>query len=101
MDPKNVLRWNKGASAVYALGIWTMVGSYFYFKYTGKCDDLPGEVCTTPVKEKNPNEVVYETAHMKSVIVYKKDFVPYRIRIMNFIESFNNGTASGDKDDGK
>lgn len=43
MEPKEVMKWNKKASIVYAIGAWTMVGSYFYFRYTGKFDDLPGK----------------------------------------------------------
>ncbi|KAJ0033440.1 hypothetical protein NQD34_000547 [Periophthalmus magnuspinnatus] len=93
MEMKQFMRWNARASAVYAVGVWTMVGSYFYFKYTGKLDMLD--------EIENPNEVVYKTAHSKSVIVYKKDFVPYKTRLTNFIESFTGGAATGDRGNDK
>ncbi|XP_072319693.1 small integral membrane protein 26-like [Eucyclogobius newberryi] len=99
METKKVLQWNTRMSALYALGVWTMVGSYFYFKYTGKYDDL--EPPTPKPEAKNPNEVVYQTAHTNSVIIYKKDFVPFTTRIMNFIESFTGGAAPGDRGNGK
>ncbi|XP_055014687.1 small integral membrane protein 26-like [Boleophthalmus pectinirostris] len=101
MEPKKVMQWNTRASAVYALGVWTMVGSYLYFKYTGKFDTP--EFTQPPKTEEmeNPNEVTYNTAHSKTVIVYKKDFVPYTTRIMNFIESFTGGAPPGDRDNGK
>lgn len=43
MKFKDLLKWNARVSAVYAIGIWTMVGSYAYLKYTGRCEVAPGE----------------------------------------------------------
>lgn len=43
MKFKDLLKWNARVSAVYAIGIWTMVGSYAYLKYTGRCEVSPGE----------------------------------------------------------
>ncbi|XP_028461585.1 small integral membrane protein 26 [Perca flavescens] len=96
MNFKEVLKWNTRLSAVYAVGIWTMVGSYAFFRYTGRYKD-------TPVKEEvpepeDPNKVVYLSDHSKTVIVYKKDFVPYSTRIYNFIKSFSSQPGSGDGD---
>ncbi|MEQ2212935.1 hypothetical protein XENOCAPTIV_007077, partial [Xenoophorus captivus] len=39
MKFRDVMKWNSRVSAVYAVGIWTMVGSYAYYKYTGRFDD--------------------------------------------------------------
>lgn len=50
-----------------------------------------------PEKKNNPNEVVYETSLSKTVIIYKKDFVPYTTRIYNFITSFSSPPGNGDK----
>ncbi|XP_030006727.1 small integral membrane protein 26-like [Sphaeramia orbicularis] len=84
-------KWNTRASAVYAVGIWTMIGSYAYLKYTGKYDDF---VKTDDIEEpEDPNQVVYQSPHSKTVIVYKKDFVPYTTRIYNFTQSFIRGPA--------
>lgn len=44
----------------------------------------------------NPNQVVYQTAHTKSIIIYKEGFVPYTTRIYNFIKSFSSEPGSGD-----
>lgn len=44
----------------------------------------------------DPNQVVYETAHCKTIVMYKKDFVPYTTRIYNFIKSFSGDSGSGD-----
>lgn len=30
-------------SVVYAFGVWSMIASYAFFKYTGRYDDAPGE----------------------------------------------------------
>lgn len=43
MKFKDLAKWNTRVSAVYAVGIWTMIGSYAYFKYTGHYEDTPGE----------------------------------------------------------
>uniref|UniRef100_A0A3B5AH09 Small integral membrane protein 26 n=1 Tax=Stegastes partitus TaxID=144197 RepID=A0A3B5AH09_9TELE len=65
-------------SAVYAFGVWTTIGSLLYLRYMGRFEDI----------RDNPYRVVYETAHTKTVIVYKKDFVPYTTRLFNFFNSF-------------
>ncbi|XP_069575193.1 small integral membrane protein 26-like [Brachyistius frenatus] len=94
MHFKDLLRWNTRVSAVYAVGMWTMIGSYAYFRYTGRYEDRPVEPVEMPV---NPNEVVFETAYTKTTIVYKEDFVPYSTRVYNFISSFSGGPETGDK----
>lgn len=48
-------------------------------------------------EEEDENTVVYKTPHSKTVIVYKKDFVPYTTRIYNFIKSFSSEPGTGDK----
>ncbi|CAL9700925.1 unnamed protein product [Knipowitschia caucasica] len=102
MEPNKVMQWNTRASIVYALGVWTMLGSYFFFQYTGKYD-VPesSQKQEAEEKEPNPNEVVHQSGHTKTVIVYKKDFVPLSTRIMNFLDSFSAGAQSGDRGDGK
>ncbi|KAK2815575.1 hypothetical protein Q5P01_026042 [Channa striata] len=94
---KDLLKWNRRVSAVYAVGIWTMVGSYAYFRYTGRYEDIQ-EKRKWSQPEPDPNQVVYKTAHSKTVIVYRKDFVPYTTRIHNFIQSFSNTSDTGDSD---
>ncbi|KAF7664705.1 hypothetical protein LDENG_00168790 [Lucifuga dentata] len=94
---KDVAKWNTRVSIVYAAGVWTMIGSYAYYKYTGRYDEKPKKKEEKEVKEpENPNEVVYETAHTKTIIIYKEDFVPFTTRIYNFIKSFSKDSGTGD-----
>lgn len=44
MSLKDVSKWNKRMSIVYAVGVWGMIGSYAVFKYMGRYDDNPGEM---------------------------------------------------------
>ncbi|GLD61118.1 small integral membrane protein 26-like protein [Lates japonicus] len=82
---------------MYALGIWTMIGSFAYFKYTGRFEDTP--VKKEEVQEQeDPNQVVHRTPHNKTVITYKKDFVPYSSRIYTFIRSFSSDPGTGDNE---
>ncbi|XP_040002577.1 small integral membrane protein 26-like [Xiphias gladius] len=99
MTFKDLLKWNKRVSAVYAIGIWSMIGSYAYFRYTGRYEDTPVKKEEEVQEQEDPNQVVYQTAHTKTVLVYKKDFVPYSSRIYNFIRSFSSepGTGDGEK----
>lgn len=46
---------------------------------------------------KNPNEFIYQTPHNRTIVVYKKDFVPYTTRIYNFVQSFTGGPGTADK----
>uniref|UniRef100_A0A3P8T0P9 Small integral membrane protein 26 n=1 Tax=Amphiprion percula TaxID=161767 RepID=A0A3P8T0P9_AMPPE len=88
MQFKDAVKWNTRVSALYAAGVWGMIGSYAYFRYTGQYKDI------TQVEE-NPNRFVHETAHSKTVIVYKEGFVPYTTRIYNLFKYLTGG--SGDK----
>lgn len=47
-------------------------------------------------EQDDPNKMVHETTHSKTVLVYKKDFVPYSTRIYNFITSFSSEPGSGE-----
>ncbi|XP_029920904.1 small integral membrane protein 26-like [Myripristis murdjan] len=98
MTFKDLAKWNTRVSILYAVGVWSMVGSYAYYRYHGYFDEntvkKEEEETTVPV---NPREKVYETAHTKTIIVYKEDFVPYSTRIYNFIKSFSGEPGTGDK----
>lgn len=48
-------------------------------------------------ESEDENTVVCKSAHTKSVIIYKKDFVPYTTRIYNLIKSFSSEPGTGDK----
>ncbi|XP_061628136.1 small integral membrane protein 26-like [Phyllopteryx taeniolatus] len=99
MTLKDVTKWNRIVSTVYAMGVWTMIGSFAYFHYTGRfknsTDSAQNEEERTE-KPKDRNEVLHQTAHTKTIILYKKDFVPYTTRIYNFFQSFTGGPSTGD-----
>lgn len=44
MSLKDVTKWNKIMSMVYAGGVFGMIGSYGFFRYMGRYDDQPGEL---------------------------------------------------------
>ncbi|XP_044202489.1 small integral membrane protein 26-like [Thunnus albacares] len=92
---KDLAKWNTRVSAVYAVGIWTMIGSYAYYSYTGRYEDKSEKKEEVVQEPDDPNQVVHQTAHTKTVIIYKKDFVPYTTRIQNFIKSFSSGPETG------
>ncbi|XP_072239826.1 small integral membrane protein 26-like [Leuresthes tenuis] len=95
---KDFMKWNKGVSAVYAIGIWTMICSFGYFKYTGRYEDMSVRKEEEEEPE-NPNKHIYKTPHSETTIIYKKDFVPYTTRISNLFKSFSGepGPEDGDK----
>ncbi|XP_061882181.1 small integral membrane protein 26-like [Entelurus aequoreus] len=95
MTLDDVQRWHKRLSAVYALGVGIMIGSYGYYRYTGR-HDPPIQMEEEIPDESNPKNVFHKTAHTKTIIIYKKDFVPYTTRIYNFVQSFIGGPGSGD-----
>ncbi|XP_045902717.1 small integral membrane protein 26-like [Micropterus dolomieu] len=96
MTLKDMMKWNTRVSAAYAVGIWTLIGSYAFFRYTGRFEDTPVKKEEAAQEPEIANEVVYQTAHTKTLITYKKDFVPYSTRIYNFIKSFSSEPGSGD-----
>ncbi|XP_034543737.1 small integral membrane protein 26-like [Notolabrus celidotus] len=98
MGIQDMMKWNVRASALYAVGVWTMIGSYGFLKYSGRLEDVPEVKTEDEEVPENLERVVHETAHSKTVIYYKKDFVPYHIRISNFIKSFTSGPKTGDDD---
>ncbi|XP_077427592.1 small integral membrane protein 26-like [Vanacampus margaritifer] len=98
MALKDVRKWNKIASAVYTIGVWTIIGSLGYFYYTNRdkinTHSARNEEENAEERE-NLNTIVYETAHNKTIIIYKKDFVPYTTRMYNFFQSFTGGPGTG------
>uniref|UniRef100_A0A3Q2EE73 Small integral membrane protein 26 n=1 Tax=Cyprinodon variegatus TaxID=28743 RepID=A0A3Q2EE73_CYPVA len=93
MNFKDLMKWNSRVSALYAVGIWTMLGSYkpitklsFSILVSKEIEDI-----------EEPNKQIYQTAHSKTVIIYKnkEDFVPYSTRIYSFIKSLTGGPGDG------
>uniref|UniRef100_A0A8C8E484 Small integral membrane protein 26 n=1 Tax=Oryzias sinensis TaxID=183150 RepID=A0A8C8E484_9TELE len=85
------VKWNTRMSAVYALGIWTMVGSYATtFTVSPTISEQKKEV----EEPADPDTHVYVTAHSKTTVTYKKDFVPFTTRIYNYVKSFSEPGAA-------
>ncbi|KAM9314948.1 small integral membrane protein 26-like [Pholidichthys leucotaenia] len=93
MKMTNLTKWNIRVSAVYAVGVWTIIGSCAYLKYNGRFERTAE--AETVEEPENPNQVVYQTAHYTSIIIYKKDFVPYTTRVYNFFFSRDQAAAGG------
>ncbi|XP_049576759.1 small integral membrane protein 26 [Syngnathus scovelli] len=95
---KDVKKWNRIVSTVYAFGVWTMIGSVGYLYYTGRFKNSADSTQNEKDKKelpKNLNEIEFQTAHSKTIIIYKNDFVPYTTRIYNFFQSFTGGPGTG------
>ncbi|KAK5900086.1 hypothetical protein CesoFtcFv8_009495 [Champsocephalus esox] len=90
MPVNDVWKWYKRMAIVYATGVWTMVGTYAVYKYTGRLEDIPVEKEKAVPLPEDKTRLFFFTEHSKVVVVCQKDFVPYTTRIYNFISSFNN-----------
>ncbi|KAL6455879.1 hypothetical protein MHYP_G00357300 [Metynnis hypsauchen] len=92
----DAVKWNKRASMLYAVGIWTMFGTYGYYRYQHR-NDPPVEM---PKEEEDtrPNVKTVKTSHLSTTIVYKEDFVPYSTRFLNLFRPTTN-SCSGCQDD--
>lgn len=93
----DIVKWNKRMSVIYAIGVWSMLGSYGYYVYT-RGDEYPLKKSDIEEQPPNPNEAVFETAHTKTTIVYKENFVPYSTRIVRLFKSLIGATTTDDQD---
>ncbi|KAJ8365844.1 hypothetical protein SKAU_G00146750 [Synaphobranchus kaupii] len=100
MNLKDVARWNVRVSMAYAVGIWTMLGSYGYYRFSlskeegDKPQDTedkeePIENLSTEEGEEKPKG--FQT---KSTIRYRENFVPYSTRLFNYLKTLNGGPES-------
>ncbi|XP_037546051.1 small integral membrane protein 26 [Nematolebias whitei] len=102
MKIEDAMQWKTRGSIVYAVGIWTMIGTYGYLKYTGRLDNVKVEV----EEVENTNKKVFQSKYGKTEIIRKENFVPYSTRIFRFITSFTGQTnapqdyVSSSNDDG-
>ncbi|KTF73576.1 hypothetical protein cypCar_00033115 [Cyprinus carpio] len=92
IDP---VKWNRNASLVYAVGVWTMLG-YAYYKYTLGDDKAKVEKV---IEDNRPNVKIYETKHTRTTIIYKDDSVPYTTMLLNFIKSSYGSSTESQKQD--
>ncbi|KAJ3614905.1 hypothetical protein NHX12_018474 [Muraenolepis orangiensis] len=83
MSLRDFTKWNNRAALLYAVGAWTMIGSVGYYSYKGYVTVNKNNK-KEEVEPENPNQLVYRTAHTRTVVVCKEDFVPYTTRVYNF-----------------
>ncbi|XP_053315831.1 small integral membrane protein 26 [Spea bombifrons] len=104
MKPKDFVLWNKRLAAVYAFGVWTMVGSYGFYYYTTKRNEDVKMVVPEAQMDKelidsssfdDMGEKKKKTGfQVTNSVEYKKDFVPYSTRVYNFVTGIS-GTTPG------
>ncbi|XP_051868110.1 small integral membrane protein 26-like [Pristis pectinata] len=97
MRLKDLTRWNTRVSLVYAIGIWTMLGTYAFFQMKRKQEKgmigsnsmisaeatLEKENQMTDEPKKKTKKNVVETN-----VVVKEGFIPFSTRIYNYGTSF-------------
>ncbi|XP_036403775.1 small integral membrane protein 26-like [Megalops cyprinoides] len=96
MNLKDVVRWNVRVSLIYAVGIWTLMGTYGYYRLKRPKENEPedskdgfvdkellDEVAAVPEGEK------LQGFHVKTTVVYKENFVPYSTRLFNYLKTLS------------
>ncbi|XP_030052094.1 small integral membrane protein 26 [Microcaecilia unicolor] len=101
---REVAKWNTRVSLVYAIGIWTMLGSFGYFQVKRKRENLEAEPDAVEAQGKTGalgNDLPFQPTpeekrtgfYMSQTVTYKENFVPYSTRIYNFISSHLSSTS--------
>lgn len=104
MNLKDIVKWNVRVSLIYAVGIWTMLGTYGYFQLEMKWkkkeqtddpanDALAKDLNDDSLAEPKPKEEKVNGLQVKSTIAYRENFVPYSARIYSYLQSFSSSTA--------
>ncbi|XP_062911190.1 small integral membrane protein 26-like [Mobula hypostoma] len=96
MKLKDITRWNLRVSLVYAIGIWTLFGTYAYLQTKRKeekvlvessseisAEDPQKEDQNTEERKRKTNKDFIETR-----VVVKEGFIPFSTRIYNYGKSF-------------
>ncbi|MEE6508016.1 hypothetical protein FKM82_018276 [Ascaphus truei] len=94
MKVNEFMKWNIRVSAVYAIGIWGMIGSFGFFqlrkKWRGEASSPETDkevIMDTPPPDPKPAEEK-RGSYVDHIIVYRENFVPYSTRIYNFVKPF-------------
>ncbi|KAJ8264267.1 hypothetical protein GJAV_G00147190 [Gymnothorax javanicus] len=99
MNLKDITKWNVRVSMVYAIGIWTMIGSYGYLRLFRSKDENEKPQDTEALEElKDEHNTTQETRkpgfYVESTIRYRENFVPYSTRLMNFLKTLSGSSES-------
>ncbi|XP_067844483.1 small integral membrane protein 26-like isoform X2 [Heptranchias perlo] len=95
MNLKEIARWNVRVSLVYALGIWTMLGTYGFFQLKKKREQAiigsSAEDSAATYQEELQTNVEPEKKTKKEFVdtnvVLKENFVPFSSRIYSYGKS--------------
>ncbi|XP_029449638.1 small integral membrane protein 26 [Rhinatrema bivittatum] len=106
VSARNIAKWNTRVSLLYAVGIWTMLGTFGYFQIKRKRENPEaGEAAGHDEELKDDLTLQSKTEekrrtgfYITETVTYKKDFVPYSTRIYNFITSHLNSTSDAASD---
>ncbi|XP_072907510.1 small integral membrane protein 26-like [Hemitrygon akajei] len=92
MKLKDITRWNTRVSMVYAIGIWTLFGTYAFLQMKSKKEKAAGEISAEDPQ--NEDQITEELKRktkrdfMETRVVVKEDFIPFSTRIYNYGKSF-------------
>ncbi|XP_076871356.1 small integral membrane protein 26-like [Brachyhypopomus gauderio] len=92
------VKWNKRASLLYAIGVWTALGSVGFYTYRHRNDpkvEMPKEE-----EDARPNAKQFKSSYVSGTIVYKENFVPYSTRLLKFF-GLTPDSSSGSQDNEK
>ncbi|XP_075867280.1 small integral membrane protein 26 [Microcebus murinus] len=89
MRPTQASAWYRRMSAVYAVGIWTLLGSVYLMNR--KKDKPPGD--EVEQKDVSTNELLEPPKgfYVETVVTYREDFVPVAEKILNYLKSWTGG----------
>ncbi|XP_043912926.1 small integral membrane protein 26 [Protopterus annectens] len=90
MKLRDLARWNMGVSLIYAVGIWTVIGTAGYVRMKRNPDSqtVKEQPSMTIASESSIEENQQKGSRFKTTITYKENFVPYSTRLYNFVQSF-------------
>nr|XP_045013441.1 small integral membrane protein 26 [Jaculus jaculus] len=97
MRPDQASLWYRRMSMVYAIGVWSLLGSLFLLnkreKESGdeveKKDDPANEVLVTTSEIHEPLKGLY----VETIVTYRKDYVPLSEKIHNYLKSWTGGSG--------
>ncbi|KAF0871108.1 small integral membrane protein 26 [Crocuta crocuta] len=89
MRPDQATSWYRRMSMVYALGAWTVLGSFIFLGR--KKSEVPGNDVEQKDVAKNEMLEPPKGFYVETIVTYKEDFVPVTDRIVNFLKSWTGG----------
>ncbi|XP_037849893.1 small integral membrane protein 26 isoform X1 [Chlorocebus sabaeus] len=85
--------WYRRMSVVYGIGVWSVLGSLFYYSRTmakSSVDQKDG-LTTETLSEVSERPKGF---YVETVVIYKEDFVPITEKILNYWKSWTGGPGA-------